>query len=308
MITKVVFERGLEYSNSPNAMKFDPPVVTVGEVIAQSRSRYNVRPVLMKERISTGTPIVPQTESLRLFTLEGVPDVDVMWSDLMMGRGFAPAIMRHQHNLAYVVGSVVHHCKRLADVYSTLTLEMVRISSILGHSDSAFVSLGYQLEPYFELDALLTAARRAYDASRYILWAVFGRNKSGVPSNFRKTLPECRKLPPELRETLEKSWQAYGERLTDYRDCIIHNTPIDFGMGTGSMQKLDDGVWSVLMRIPDNPKVKSQAAFTFAKGLDALTYGWELTNEIVRVATAIMKAIPGTRAEGATLPQVIEAT
>jgi hypothetical protein len=62
--------------------------------------------------------------------------------------------------------------------------------------------------------------------------------------------------------------------LTDYRDCIIHNAPIDFGLGTGSMQKLDGGVWSVLMRIPDNPEVKSRAAFTFAKGLDALTYGW----------------------------------
>jgi hypothetical protein len=74
------------------------------------------------------------------------------------------------------------------------------------------------------------------------------------------------------------------------------------------MQKLDGGVWSVLMRIPDNPEVKSRVAFTFAKGLDALTYGWELTNEIVRVATAIMKAIPGARAEAATLPLVIEAT
>jgi hypothetical protein len=83
--------------------------------------------------------------------------------------------------------------------------------------------------------------------------------------------------------------------LTDYRDCIIYNAPIDFGLGTGSMQKLDGGVWSVLMRIPDNPEVKSRAAFTFAKGLDALTYGWELTNEIVRVATAIMKVISGAR-------------
>ena len=83
--------------------------------------------------------------------------------------------------------------------------------------------------------------------------------------------------------------------MTDYRDGVIHNAPTDFGLGTGSMQKLDGGVWSVLMRIRDDPEVKSRAAFTFANGLDALTYGWELTNEIVRVATAIMKAIPGAR-------------
>jgi hypothetical protein len=96
--------------------------------------------------------------------------------------------------------------------------------------------------------------------------------------------------------------------LTDDRDCIIHNAPIDFGLGTGSMQKLDGSVCSVLMRIPDNPEVKSRAAFTFATGLDGLTHGWELTNEIVRVATAIVTAIPGARAEAATLPLVIEAT
>jgi hypothetical protein len=30
------------------------------------------------------------------------------------------------------------------------------------------------------------------------------------------------------------------------------------------MQKLVGGVWSVLMRIRDDPEVKSRAAFTFA--------------------------------------------
>jgi hypothetical protein len=306
MITTIVFERGLEYSNRPNAIQFDQPVTTVEEVIAQAKSKFNVRPVLLKEQISTGTPMVPQTESWRLFTLQGDPRVDLMWSDLAMGHAFAPEIMRHQHNLAYVVGAVVYHCKRLADVYSTITLEMVRISSILGHGDSAFVSFGSQLEPYYELDALLTATRRAYDASRYILWNIFGPKKGNVPSNFRKTLPECRKLPPELRETLEQSWQSHGEQLTEYRDCIIHYAPIDFGLGTASMEKLAGGAWSVRMRIPDNPEVKSQAKFTFAKGLDALTYGWELTNEIVCIATAVMNAVSDARTDAAPLPPGVE--
>jgi hypothetical protein len=58
-------------------------------------------------------------------------------------------------------------------------------------------------------------------------------------------------------------WQVYGERLTDCRDRIIHYAPIDFGMGMSSMQKLDGGVWSVLMRMPDNLEAKSKSAFTF---------------------------------------------
>ncbi len=256
-------------------------MTTIGEVIAQARSKYNVRPVLLKEEVMTGTPIVPHTDRRRLFSLGGEPNVDLAWSALILGRGLAPAVMRHQHALAYVVRTVVYHCKRLAEVYSAIALDLVRISSIPGYGDAPQASYGFQLEPYFELDALLTAARRAYDTSRYVLWSAFGSNKPGVPSNFTQTLPACGKLPSELRE---KSWWNYGERLTDYRDCIIHYTPIDFGMGSATMHKLAGGVWSVMMRIPDNPETNSRSAFTFTKGLDALTYGWELSNEIVRVA------------------------
>jgi hypothetical protein len=308
MVATVIFERGLEFSNRPNAIRIEPPATTIGEVITQVRSRYNVRPVLLKEQVATGMPIVPQTEHWRLFTLGGEPNVGVAWSALMLGRGFAPAIIRHQHTLAYAVGAAVHHCERLADVYSGIALDMVRISSIPipGHGDAPVVAFGNQYEAYWELDALLTAARRAYDASRYILWSVFGPNKGGLPSNFKKTLPACSKLPPELRNTLELSWQGYGERLTDYRDCVIHYAPIAFGLGTAWMQKLDGGVWSVLMRIPDNPEAQSQSAFTFAQGLDALTYGWELSNEIVRVATAIMMAVPDARPEAANMPLILE--
>lgn len=305
-VTTVIFERGLELSSRPNAIKIHPAATTLEEMIAQVYSRYKARPVMLKEQVATGTTIMPQIESWRLFDLGGVPNVDVACSALMLGRGWALPIMQFQHALAYVAAAVVYHCKRLADVYAAIALEIVRISSIQGHGDAPCISFGYQLEPYFELDALLTATRRAYDASRYLLWSVFGPNKGGIPSNFKKTIPSCSKLPSELRETLENSWQAYGERLTDYRDCIIHYAPINFGMGTASMQKLEGGVWSVLMRIPDNPEAKSQSAFTFAKGLDALSYGWELANEIVRVATAIMMAIPEARPEAASLPLVVQ--
>src|SRR5262249_54940884 len=107
---------------------------------------------------------MPQTETWRLFTLEGKPDVDLAWSALLVGQGFADAIMRDQRALAYVVGAVIYHCKRIADVYSAIALKlnMNWISSIPGHGDARRVSYGYQLEPQFELDALLTATRRAY--------------------------------------------------------------------------------------------------------------------------------------------------
>ena len=177
MEVSIIFERGVEFSNRANAIWIEPSVNTLGEVIAQVRRKYNVRPVLLKKHLISGTPSVPHIDSWRLFTVGGEPNVDLAWSALMQGRGFAPAIMRHQHALAYVVGTVVYHCKRLADVYSTIAVNMVRISSIPGCGDARHVSFDYQPEPYFELDALLTAARRAYDASRYVLWSAFPRRR-----------------------------------------------------------------------------------------------------------------------------------
>ena len=58
------------------------------------------------------------------------------------------------------------------------------------------------------------------------------------------------------------------------------------------MQKLEDGVWSTSIRIPDDPKVESPESFRYDCQLDALTYGWELTNEITAIAQIIVQQIP----------------
>jgi hypothetical protein len=305
MATVVVFERGLEYGSGPNSIRLESTATTLGQVIEQARNNYNVRPVLFREQAATDDPAIPQAERWRLFTLDGMPDVDLVWSNLLLCGGFSPPLLQQQHNLAYVVGAVVYHCKCLADCYALIARNMLQISSKPGYPDVQHSSYGYQLEPYYELDALLTAARRAYDASRYVLWTVYGPGRGHLPSNFKKTIPACKKLPQELRETLVTSWETYGEELTRYRDCITHYSPVDFALGTASMQRLPDGIWSVLMRIPDNPAAKSQAAFTFARRLDALTYGWELCNEIVRIATAIVKSLPRDSSKPASLPIVV---
>jgi hypothetical protein len=44
--------------------------------------------------------------------------------------------------------------------------------------------------------------------------------------------------------------------------------------------------------IPDNPEDKSKRKFRYAGKIDALTYGWEIANEIVDVASTIVNAIP----------------
>ena len=146
-----------------------------------------------------------------------------------------------------------------------------------------------------KLRALITAARRTYDALRYVLWKAFGPGGPDTPSNFKKTLSACNKLPTDLKSTLETSWDLYGEKMTAYRDCVQHYVPVTFGMQTASMERVSGGIWSVRLRLPDNPEGRSQPAFKFEKNLDALTYGWELANEVMNVATTVFARIPAQR-------------
>ena len=50
---------------------------------------------------------------------------------------------------------------RTSSAFSTIVLDIVRIGPIPGHGDAPHISLDYQLERYFELNALLAAGRRA---------------------------------------------------------------------------------------------------------------------------------------------------
>ena len=122
-----------------------------------------------------------------------------------------------------------------------------------------------QPEPYYEFDALLAAARRAYDSCRYLLWPSFGPGESSVSRSFEKALPLCTNLDPAVRDDLQRSWNTCGSSLTAYRDCIQHYIPVDFGLATVSLQQEFPGIWTAWARIPDNPGTRSKTNFTFKK-------------------------------------------
>jgi hypothetical protein len=195
-------------------------------------------------------------------------------------------------NVQYVSGALVYHCQELALWYSKICDCAVGIGQISPWKNETLFLQG-QSEAYYEFDALITAARRTYDALRYVMWSVFGQ-RGHTPSNFRKTLDSCKGLPDKLGARLSESWDTHGVKLTDYRDCIQHYAPVSYGIETAQLTQVAGGTWSVLLRIPDNPETKSRRAFKFATGLDALTYGWEITSELIGLSTEVFAAIPAT--------------
>ena len=103
-----------------------------------------------------------------------------------------------------------------------------------------------------------------------------------------------------LSEELEEAWSRYGRRLSDYRNCIIHHVPVDFGMTSAWMQRHDLGVCVTRIRIPDNPEAQARDAFSFAGNLDALEYCVDLVGALAKFAKMVVDATaaPAARIEG----------
>ena len=247
-----------------------------------------------------------------MLSLDGRHLLNVQLSELTVPEGLPEAtyvgLLRHAMNAQYTAGAVLYHCQELALKYAQVRNDAIRIRQRLP-IEGKFFSFQGQSAPYYEVEELITASRRAYDSLRYILWKTFGTDDRSIPSNFAKTLAACTKMPDSLRASLEASWLSFGTTMTAYRDCIQHYAPVTFGIETASLEELAGDAWSVRIRLPDNPGARSQNAFTFAAGLDALTYGWELANEVFRVATQVFASIstqavptadPATEQDGPT--------
>jgi hypothetical protein len=242
---------------------------------------YKLLPVLITFELVEGTNVdflLPKHIRSQL--------IDIGVSELSQSYSLESGDLGKVLNLGYITGAVIYHCKNLASIYSDICL---RFSQMAGdHVDGRRVIFSNQPEAYYEFDALITAARRSYDTTRYILWKYFGPGVGSVPASFKKCLPQCTGLPAPLKLRLSSSWDNYGEHLTDYRDCIQHYVPVDFGMSSANMTRLSDGVWSVSLLIPDNPKAKSKPQLSYSNKIDALSYSWEIATEVVDVAREII--------------------
>jgi hypothetical protein len=288
-IVRQVFQRGLEIrmrddgkwyfqsvANSGDPAPVDPATIT---------HSFGVRPVLVTERLSNDAErtYLLHADGVRLFGLElsGLKE-----------RGPAQyPWFYHAVDLTYVLGAVAYHCERLAELYADVCRRFAWIARVAGLAEDFAL---FQDLPgvWYEFDALITAARRSYDSARYPLWRAFGNQKGSVPSSFEDALRLCQRVPEGLRSRLEESRSKFYVRLTEYRDCIQHYIPLYFGLSSVHMERLQGGAWVMRALIPDNPETRSRAKFTYNCKTDALTFGWDLTNEVLDVALAIMDALP----------------
>jgi hypothetical protein len=197
-------------------------------------------------------------------------------------------------NLNYHLGAAIYHCKRLALAYAELCSSADRLSKIPGAADmNRFIHQGAD-DAYYEFDACVTAARRVYDVLKFPLWKFFNSRHPGHPPGLEHVLQRADQLRPALKAAIEKSWQSWGMKAREYRDSIAHWVPIEFGLGSADMLRLECGAWRALIRIPDNPIARSRQKFTYTQGFDALTFCHELVAEVSGLLQLIVRHIaPG---------------
>ena len=244
--------------------------------------KYAVRPILMLEKHHTGK------ELGRIFSIDSTDFGQVEFVSLNLDRILTDWLITPLRGLQYLVGATQYHCMRLANLYAETWREFYNPPfSLMNHKSdiSFFVRLGSEEESYYEFDALITAAIRCYEAMRFPIWSVFGsRNgivpKSGPRKNFEDTLNACENLPSTLKDSLRQNWASYGKKAKSYRDYIQHYFPLDRGFSQARMERLDENVWATSFLVPDNPEDKSPKKFRYDHKVDALTYGWELTDRL----------------------------
>ena len=185
-------------------------------------------------------------------------------------------------SLQYILSSAIYHTKQLALLYS---------DTLAGHRERdrgrewSRDYISSSNEPYFEFEAGITALIRGYDTLRQFIWSACGASGTR-PSNFAKVVDKA-VLPEPIAARAHEAREPY-ERAKEYRHCIQHYT--HFGVYARTRVRLHKArVWTYTAVLPDNPEARSQSEFLFsnfesASGIDALTYLWESTAALIRLA------------------------
>ena len=240
-------------------------------------------PVVVEPKLIANSPLLVNPRTGRFFGVEV--------TELSQGM-LRPATIYQVRRLIYGLEAMIYHCTILATLYPRICARMAALSRIPGGTQDPLVLFQGNEEPYFEFDALVTTARRLYDAPSAALWNRFNSRPTDAPHRLEPMLARIDNMPQQVRERITTSWERHGKRARDYRDSIVHWADTEHGFGSVDLFRHEAlGTWGALARIPDNPEVKSRVKFTFAQRIDALDCALDLTAELTSFARIVIEAI-----------------
>jgi hypothetical protein len=133
-----------------------------------------------------------------------------------------------ERDLRYSILAALYHLNRLVDLYVRLTRLFERNytpgKAVSGNTDDPRV--------YYEIDAFLGAARRVYEFIEKVILKHYFSGKKHRGSSMQNIINMMRKVLPIFATELQESWDTFGKKLKDYRDCVAHNDPLNEGSNT----------------------------------------------------------------------------
>lgn len=243
--------------------------------------QYGLRPISAKFRTSPAMPYSPVFPSRAGRAL----NVQLSEQQQLVYKEKNSAYFLATQSLFFLLSAAIYHCERLAEQYAVAIAQHIKFPH---HTNSDRVVTGCH-EGFFEFDGLVTAVIRAINSTRYSIWRRYGGNGS-VPNSFRRTIDKCEKLPSALKQLSDSLWDKRLSHAKEYRDCIQHYVAVG-SSSVAMMTRVDNLIWTLLLRIPDNPEAKSRNSFTYKHDLDALTYGWELVGDLFTLTNCVIQSV-----------------
>jgi hypothetical protein len=119
---------------------------------------------------------------------------------------------------------------------------------------------------FSEFGAFAQSVRSALDTLVRIVSPAYSQPVPVSISRFSKG----RQFTDELAAELKAAWKGWGYCLAEYRDCVVHYTPLSLTPAIEGRKV--EGEWRVGCLLPDNPSARNVKKFRFAKGIDILAY------------------------------------
>lgn len=286
---RVIFERGIEFVKEENWKCVSLSDGGHGPAMLQFALQHDIKPILLElDANLCPSPYGPLTVLCAPET--GKAPMHSLVHELCEPDKYAAIRWDDRKNMTYIVSALIYHTSALAVQYSRIINQFLWPTSGELFGSERVVYSGNS-EPYYEFDALVTAAIRALDAARKPLWHLLNAPGS-VPSSFKKTLvalEEQGKIDAVLLGRIESLRKPRCERAKEYRDCIQHYVSPGATNDFALMEQIDSNVWGVWARLPDNPEVRSASRFTFNDRIDALEYGWRVAYDVQEIVRVVLE-------------------
>jgi hypothetical protein len=183
-------------------------------------------------------------------------------------------------DVRYALGGLLYHLNQLVELY----VQMCALFETTEHLRTSLHGNVSVPRVFYELDSLISCARRIYESIRKVLWKHYVGDAHGRWRSVKGAL-ESPHIPHAFSQRLNDSWGSVGETLTAYRDCIAHYEPLTDGQTTCWMEPVA-GRWGMTVRLPSNPR-SGRRGFDFAAGPDAMVYSHQIACHLVSLVEAL---------------------